>query len=107
VVDLEITHPIDMSTMAEYQSGAVVSRTIVNKPTGTVTIFAFDAGTSLSEHTAPFDAMLYVSEGEAIVRLGGAKHIVTAGQVLLLPADIPHALEANNPLKMMLIMVKA
>lgn len=93
--------------LVAYQSGAVVSRTLIKKPVGTVTLFAFDAGQALSEHTAPFDALVHALEGSASFTIGGVPHAVSAGQLLLLPANVPHALHADSRFKMMLVMIRA
>ena len=101
----------DMSVQAlpdlvEYQTAAVVSRVILKNPGGTVTAFAFDAGEGLSEHTAPFDALIQVTEGEASVTIAGDVQAVSAGQLLTLPAKIPHAVKAVTKFKMLLVMIK-
>ena len=90
-----------------YQDGAVVSREIVKKPAGNVTLFAFDAGQGLSEHTAPFDALVQVLEGEAEIIVSGQPHRVRGGEMLLLPAGQPHALQAIERFKMMLTMIRS
>jgi quercetin dioxygenase-like cupin family protein len=95
------------SALVTYQPGAVVSRTVVRKPTGTVTAFAFDAGEGLSEHTAPFDALVLNLEGEADISISGSSYRVSAGQLLKLPAGQPHAVKATTRFKMLLIMIKA
>jgi len=99
--------PQDLAAMIAVQPKAVVSRTLINKPAGTVTLFAFDASEGLSEHTAPYDALVHVLDGEAGVRIGSQEHTVGAGQIILMPGNVPHALKANKPFKMLLIMVKA
>jgi len=93
--------------LVQYQSTAVVSRTLVKKPSGTVTAFAFDQGESLSEHTAPFDALVLVVEGDAEVKIAQTIHRIGAGQILRLPAGQPHELKAVTQFKMILIMIKA
>jgi quercetin dioxygenase-like cupin family protein len=95
------------SALVTYQPGTVVSRTLVRKPAGTVTVFAFDAGEGLSEHTAPFDALVLNLEGEADISIDGASHRLSAGQLLKLPAGQPHAVKATTPFKMLLVMIKA
>ena len=95
------------SALVAYQPGTVVSRTLVRKPAGTVTAFAFDAGEGLSEHTAPFDALALNLEGEADISVAGAPHRLGAGQLLKLPAGQPHAVKAITPFKMLLIMIKS
>ena len=99
--------PFDAAGLVSYQPGAVVSRTRVKKPAGTVTLFAFDAGQELSEHTAPYDALVQVLDGAARITIAADAHEVAAGQILLLPANIPHALQAIERFKMLLIMIRA
>ncbi len=101
-----MTTPETLSSMIAVQPGAVVSRTLVKKPTGTITLFAFDAGQGLSEHTAPFDALVQVIEGECNITIGAAPHTVRAGEVLLLPANIAHAVQSTAPFKMLLTMIR-
>src|SRR6266542_5636617 len=86
-----------------YAAQAVVSKTVVKKDTGTVTLFAFDEGEGLSEHTAPFDAMVHIMDGEAEVKIGGTPHVMKAGEAIIMPAGIPHALKAITRFKMMLV----
>ena len=93
--------------LVEYQPGAVVSRTLVKKTAGTVTAFAFDAGEGLSEHTAPFDALVLMVEGESEISIAGPPHRLGAGHLLRLPAGQPHAVKAVTPFKMILIMIRA
>ena len=98
---------VGMINMVEYQPGAIVSRTIIDKPTGTLTLFAFDKGQGLSEHTAPFDAMVYVLDGAAEVIIAGKSQTVKTGEVIIMPANQPHALKAPQSFKMMLVMIKS
>ena len=93
--------------MVPYQEGAVVSRTVIKRPTGTVTLFAFDQGEGLSEHTAPYDALVQVFDGEAEVRIDGVPWRVAAGEMVVMPAGHPHALKAVTRFKMMLVMVRS
>src|SRR5690349_17222949 len=93
--------------LVEHQPGAVVSRTMVRSKAGTVTAFAFDVGQELSEHTAPFDALVHVIDGEGEFRIESATHVVAAGQMLLLPANRPHAVRAAKRFKMILTMIRA
>lgn len=93
--------------LADYQTGSVVSRTIVNQKIGTVTFFAFDEGQKLSEHTAPYDAMVQVLEGEAEIIIGGTPHILKGGDFIIMPANIPHSLNANKKFKMLLTMIRS
>ena len=90
-----------------YQAGAVVSRTVIDKTVGTVTLFAFDTGQGLSEHTAPFDALVYILDGVADITIAGDTVRVEAGEMLIMPANKPHSLRAPQQFKMMLVMVKS
>jgi quercetin dioxygenase-like cupin family protein len=91
----------------KYQAGSVVSKTLVQKKGGTVTMFAFGQGQELSEHTAPFDALVQVIDGEAEIRICGEPFRVKKGEAILMPANDPHALKAIKPFKMLLTMIKA
>ena len=93
--------------LMEYQEGAVVSREIIRKETGTVTIFAFDKGEGLSEHTAPFDALVQVVDGKAEIIISGKSNIVNAREMIIMPANDPHALNALERFKMVLTMIKS
>ncbi|MEN6592083.1 MAG: cupin domain-containing protein [Methanobacterium sp.] len=93
--------------LIEYQEGAVVSREIIRKETGTVTIFAFDKGEGLSEHTAPFDAMVQVVDGKAEIIIDGKSNILDAGEMIIMPANVPHALNALERYKMVLTMIRS
>ena len=95
-----------MEDMAGYQANSVVSSEIIKNSAGTVTLFAFDRGQGLSEHTAPFDAMVNVLDGEAEIRISGEPHIVKKGEMIIMPANKPHSLNAAEKFKMLLIMVK-
>jgi quercetin dioxygenase-like cupin family protein len=97
---------VALADLVAYQPGAVVSRTLVKKNAGTVTLFAFDVGQGLSEHTAPFDAIAEILDGEAELTIGGKKVPARAGQAVLMPANVPHALSATTPFKMLLVMVR-
>jgi quercetin dioxygenase-like cupin family protein len=90
-----------------YQAGSVVSREIVSRPTGTVTLFAFDAGQGLSEHTAPFDAMVSVLDGEVEITISGKKYTLRTGDMIVMPANQPHALKAVTRFKMLLTMIRS
>ncbi|MEW6258435.1 MAG: cupin domain-containing protein [Thermodesulfobacteriota bacterium] len=104
-----MNHDVKVHTLADmiaYQNGAVVSKTLLKKDTGTVTLFAFDAGQGLSEHTAPFDAMVQVLEGDAEISISGTPFRVAAGQMIVMPAHSPHALKAVTAFKMLLTMIR-
>jgi quercetin dioxygenase-like cupin family protein len=98
---------LDLAGLVDYQEGAVVSRTIIEAQAGTVTLFAFGAGQGLSEHSAPFDALVYVLDGRAEVIIGGQANDVGAGQMIIMPADVPHALHAPEAFKMLLVMIRS
>lgn len=90
----------------EYSSGGIVSKNVVKRPTGNVSLFAFDKGEGLSEHTAPFDAIVQIIEGEAHIIIGGTKHHLVAGETIIMPANVPHALQAIERFKMVLTMIR-
>lgn len=92
--------------LVEYQRGAVVSREIMKVATGSVTVFAFDEGQGLSEHTAPFDALVLVLDGTAEITVGGEVHAVGKGELILMPAGVPHSLQARKRFKMLLVMIR-
>jgi len=102
-----IGRTLNMAELVDYQDGSVVSRTVVERDTGTVTLFAFGAGQGLSEHTAPFDALVYVVDGAARITIGGDEHTVKAGEMLIMPADVAHALQAEEAFKMLLVMIRS
>lgn len=96
----------NVAELAAYQAGSVVSREIIKKKSGTVTVFAFDAGQGLSEHTAPFDALVFVLDGVAEIVIGGTPHQVGKDEMIIMPADVPHAVKAVERFKMMLVMIR-
>jgi len=96
----------ELTGLVEYQEGSVVSRTVIDKEAGTVTLFAFAQGQGLSEHTAPFDALVYVVDGEAQITIAGELFTVPAGKVLIMPAHQPHAVSAPHQFKMLLVMIR-
>ncbi|MFX1568564.1 MAG: cupin domain-containing protein [Promethearchaeota archaeon] len=98
---------LNLDSMLEYQEGSVVSRAIINKDVGTVTLFSFDKDEGLSEHSAPFDALVYVFDGKAEIKISGEPFIIRNGQMIIMPANEPHALKALEKFKMMLIMIKS
>jgi len=96
-----------LTDLVDYQQGSVVSRTIIKEKTGTVTAFAFDEGQGLSEHTAPYDALVHVIDGEAKITVSGETLELGQGEVVILPANQPHALEAAQRFKMVLTMIRS
>jgi len=107
VVEKLISQAADTNDLLDYQEGSVVSRTIINKKTGTVTLFAFDEGQGLSEHTAPFDALVYLIDGEAEITISGKPLHLKKGEMVIMPAGEPHALKAVKRFKMILTMIKS
>jgi len=98
---------LELAKLIEYQAGAVVSRTLAEKTTGTITVFAFDAGQGLSEHSAPYDAFVYAIDGEAEVTIAGQKHRLIEGQMIIMPGNVPHSLRAVTAFKMLLVMIRS
>jgi quercetin dioxygenase-like cupin family protein len=98
---------LTMSDLVAYQDGSVVSKTLIDKKIGTLTMFSFGAGQGLSEHTAPYDAFVQIVDGEAEVTINGEPHTVLSGQMIIMPANIPHELKAVKPFKMLLVMIRA
>lgn len=101
-----ITEVKALKSLVDYQEGSVVSREVISKPTGTVTAFAFDAGQGLSEHTAPFDALVQVLDGEVEIRIAGTPYQLKEGEMIIMPAGEPHALKALSRFKMLLVMIR-
>ena len=101
------TKASNLERLIDYQEGSVVSRTIIEKKTGTITLFAFDQNQGLSEHTAPYDALVYVIEGEVDIRISSKLVTLKRGEITVLPANMPHALTAKTRFKMLLTMIKA
>jgi quercetin dioxygenase-like cupin family protein len=97
----------NLKDLVNYQDGSIVSKEIIKKPTGTVSIFAFDQDQGLSEHTAPFDALVYVLDGETEIIISGKPHHLKEGEMIIMPGGEPHALKAVRRFKMMLVMVKS
>jgi quercetin dioxygenase-like cupin family protein len=102
-----ITTPKNLNGLIEYQQGSVVSKTLIKESAGSVTLFAFDKSQELSEHSAPYDAMVCVIEGEALISIKGQPHSVKQGEMLIMPADVPHAVKAPEQFKMMLTMIRS
>jgi quercetin dioxygenase-like cupin family protein len=102
----EAPAPKITADLADYQKDAIVSRTLIDKKAGTVTFFSFDEGQGLSEHTAPYDAMVQIIDGKSEITIAGKKNLVKVGEMIILPANKPHALRAINKFKMMLTMIR-
>lgn len=98
---------VNLCELVDYQDGSIVSREILKKDTGTVTLFAFDEGQGLSEHTAPFDALVCILDGEAEIAISGKGHRVKEGEMIVMPANEPHALHAAQRFKMLLVMIRS
>lgn len=96
----------ELKELVKYQEGTIVSKTLINKENGTITIFAFDEGQSLSEHTAPFDALVHIIEGNAEIKIMGKKFNLKKGEIIIMPANKPHAVKAINNFKMILTLIK-
>ena len=103
----DFNKPFSLKNAVNYAGGAVVSKTIIKKPSGTVTLFAFDEGEELSEHATPYDALVQVFDGEAEITIGGVPHSVSKSQSIIMPANVPHALKAKQRFKMMLTMIRS
>ncbi len=102
----EFSEILNLKEMVKYQDGSVVSRTLIGKKSGTITLFAFDTNQELSEHTAPFDAFVSVLEGEAEITISGEHFHLKEGDGIIMPANVPHAVKAAKRFKMMLVMIK-
>lgn len=102
-----IADPLKLENLVSYQKHSVVSKQILHKKAGTLTLFAFDKGEGLSEHTAPYDASVLILDGKATITLGGKPHKVKKSEMIIMPAGIPHSLKAVEPFKMLLIMIKS
>jgi len=96
-----------LADLVDYRTASVVSRTLIDKEPGTVTLFAFDKGEGLSEHTAPYDALVYILDGQAEISIVGKSHRLEEGEIIIMPSNQPHALKALEKFKMMLIMVRS
>jgi len=101
-----MAEPITLKEHIEYSHGSVVSKTLKENKAGTITLFAFDAGQGLSEHSAPFDAVVQVIDGEGLFIIGGEDHNLKAGQMIIMPANVPHAVRAVKRFKMLLTMLR-
>ena len=98
--------PMDLAKAVNYAEGSIVSKTLLDKKTGTLTLFAFDAGQGLSEHTSPYDATVMILDGEATLTIDGSEIKASRGEMVIMPAGIPHDVRANTPFKMLLIMIR-
>ena len=102
-----IGNPETIESLVDYQKDSVVSKTLIDKKTGTVTLFAFDKAQGLSEHTAPFDAFVYIVDGKADITIGGELKSAIKGETIIMPAGKPHSLKAREPFKMLLVMIRS
>ncbi|MFX1356993.1 MAG: cupin domain-containing protein [Promethearchaeota archaeon] len=103
----KLSQILNLNSLLDYQEGSIVSRTLIDKNVGTVTLFSFDENQGLSEHTAPFDALVYIFDGKADIIISKKSYILIKGQMIIMPANEPHALKALERFKMMLIMIKS
>jgi quercetin dioxygenase-like cupin family protein len=97
---------VELKGFIDYSADSVVSKTLVNKKTGTLTLFAFDKGQGLSEHTAPFDAVVYILDGQAELMIGGKPVVAAPGEMVIMPANVPHSVNAVERFKMLLVMIR-
>jgi quercetin dioxygenase-like cupin family protein len=102
-----IAETLPLEGLVTYQKHSVVSKQILNKKAGTLTLFAFDKGEGLSEHTAPYDASVLILDGKAAIKIGGKPHTLKSGEMIIMPAGVPHSLKAAQPFKMLLIMIRS
>ena len=102
-----IASPLKLAELVQYQKNSVVSKQILSKTAGTLTLFAFDKGEGLSEHTAPYDASILILDGKAEIQIGKEPHRVQKGELIIMPANIPHAVKATECFKMLLIMIRS
>ena len=96
-----------LADLVEYSNDSIVSKTILDKPAGTLTLFAFDKDQKLSEHTAPYDAVVQVLDGQALLTIGGDRKEVAAGQIIIMPGNVPHSVAAQERFKMLLTMIRS
>jgi len=102
-----VAQPQGLDDLIAYAADSIVSKTILDKPVGTITLFAFDAGQKLSEHTAPYDAVVQVIDGRGALTIGGAQVAVSAGEIVIMPGHVPHSVTADERFKMLLTMIRA
>jgi quercetin dioxygenase-like cupin family protein len=107
LLDEKKTEKMNLKTIADYNDGAIVSKLIIKKEAGNVTLFTFDKGQSLSEHSAPYDALVQVVDGNAEILINGESFFLSENEAIVMPANIPHAVKANEKFKMILTMIKS
>jgi quercetin dioxygenase-like cupin family protein len=107
VLEACVARPQNLDGLIGYAADSIVSKTVVDKPAGTITLFAFDAGQKLSEHTVPYDAVVQVLDGRATLTIGGKEVTAAAGEIVIMPGNVPHAVTAGERFKMLLIMIRA
>ena len=107
VLQVCVSNGQNLAELIEYATDSIVSKTILDKPAGTITLFAFDKGQKLSEHTTPYDAVVQVLDGQARLTIGGQEKQVSAGQIIIMPGNVPHAVAADEKFKMLLTMIRA
>jgi len=105
-LNIPVSKALPLGALVDYQDGSIVSREILKNKAGTITAFAFDTGQGLSEHTAPFDAFVQILEGAAEITIGGKKTEVSHGEIIVMPANVPHAVNAKAKFKMLLVMIR-
>jgi len=104
--EMERARPFELASIVSYTDGAIVSKTLLDKKSGTLTLFAFDTGQGLSEHTSPYDATVQILDGAAVLTVGGERVEAKAGEIVIMPAGVPHDVQAEQPFKMLLIMIR-
>ncbi len=102
-----LTNAQNVANLVEYGADSIVSKTILDKSEGTITLFAFDGGQKLSEHTSPYDAVVHIIEGKAKIRIDNQEHDVSGGEIIIMPANVPHSVNADEKFKMLLIMIRS
>ncbi|MCX5644271.1 MAG: cupin domain-containing protein [Phycisphaerae bacterium] len=107
VLEACVAKPQSLDALIEYAADSIVSKTILDKPVGTITLFAFDEGQKLSEHTAPYDAVVQVIDGRGTLTIGGERVAVAVGQIVIMPGNVPHSVTADERFKMLLTMIRA
>ena len=107
ILEACVATPQSLDALIDYAADSIVSKTIIDKPVGTITLFAFDQGQKLSEHTAPYDALVQVIDGRGLFTIGGEQVTVAAGQIVIMPGNVPHSVAADERFKMLLTMIRA